>query len=205
MGLEDPAITVALPEVVALDQLTWQAVEDGVVDLPYRRVHGGMWLRLLRTLLDELNVVGKNLGQYRRVVAPIWRAQGLEFRQGFRFHWQPFEEMTSERQVSLLHLAAVAVDLLRNKRIKAAGVHAQLFQRLPISGSDLPSVAQIPSIAEVARKVVAVAQKDPAQAIALYHFLLSVKRTHEHKDKIDRLFLDIGIPLPKEGTPQWIT
>jgi hypothetical protein len=223
---EDHALAVAPPEIVALDRLTWQAVENGVADLPHRQVHGGVWLRLLRALLDELSVAAKILGSYRRMVDPIWQVQGLGFRQGFSSRWQPFEEMTAERQASLLHLAAIAVGMLRDGRIEAAGAHARLFQPLPFSDRDLPSTAplrplitpqpspvwpswpagrQLSSIVEATRKAIAAAQEDPVQAAVLYRFLLSVRRTPGHKANIDRTFLDLGIPIPEEAAPPAVT
>ncbi|MCT1464718.1 hypothetical protein [Corynebacterium sanguinis] len=40
--------------VSVMDERTWQALTIGYVDLPRRRVHAGIWFRLLRTIIDEL-------------------------------------------------------------------------------------------------------------------------------------------------------
>ena len=50
----DPEPPPPVPEpVIAMDRLTWEGVTAGRVTLPGRAVHIGVWLRLLRTLLDE--------------------------------------------------------------------------------------------------------------------------------------------------------
>ena len=41
--------------IATMDRRTWQALTTGYVELPRRRIHAGLWFRLLRTLLDELN------------------------------------------------------------------------------------------------------------------------------------------------------
>src|SRR5437868_10754723 len=42
--------------VLALDRLTHQGLATAQVTLPRRPVHVGVWLRLLRTLLDEVSI-----------------------------------------------------------------------------------------------------------------------------------------------------
>jgi hypothetical protein len=38
-----------------MDRRTGEALTTGIVTLPRRPVHAGLWFRLLRTLLDEVN------------------------------------------------------------------------------------------------------------------------------------------------------
>jgi hypothetical protein len=51
----DAAPRTASDAIAAMDRRTWQALTTGHVELPRRRIHAGLWFRLLRTLLDELN------------------------------------------------------------------------------------------------------------------------------------------------------
>ncbi len=51
----DIAPRKASDPIAAMDRRTWQALTTGYVELPRRRVHGGIWFRLLRGILDELN------------------------------------------------------------------------------------------------------------------------------------------------------
>ncbi len=53
--IADAAPRPADDAIACMDRRTWQALTTGFVELPRRRVHAGLWFRLLRTLLDELN------------------------------------------------------------------------------------------------------------------------------------------------------
>ena len=48
----------ASPPVLSMDRRTEQALSAGSVDLPGRAVHAGVWLRVLRTLIDEVTTAG---------------------------------------------------------------------------------------------------------------------------------------------------
>lgn len=84
-GSEHPALSYrrmpARPvptELLALDRLTLAAVTTGMVDLPSgNRIDAGVWLRTLRTLVDEMIRPSGLLrrGAYARVVG-LWRAAG---------------------------------------------------------------------------------------------------------------------------------
>ncbi|MEU4088748.1 hypothetical protein [Streptomyces aureus] len=63
--------------VQAMDRLTHQGLATGRVDLPRRPVHLGLWLRLLRTLLDELNTpVSLLRAAGARTLRRVWAAAG---------------------------------------------------------------------------------------------------------------------------------
>lgn len=50
--------SAGLDDLYAMDNITLQAVTQGIVELPSgRRLHGGVWLRILRTLIEELKLV----------------------------------------------------------------------------------------------------------------------------------------------------
>ncbi|TMR31737.1 hypothetical protein [Nonomuraea zeae] len=56
-ALRQPAPDRAAPEhILVMDRLTFQGLTSGTVSLPCRPVHVGVWLRLLRTLLDEASL-----------------------------------------------------------------------------------------------------------------------------------------------------
>jgi hypothetical protein len=63
----------------ALDRLTWEGLTTGTVTLPRRTVHVGVWLRMLRTLLDEVSISTSRARQ-RSVTAlgKIWDAAGSQ-------------------------------------------------------------------------------------------------------------------------------
>ena len=66
----DTAPRTASDAIAAMDRRTWQALTTGHVELPRRRIHAGLWFRLLRTLLDELNTPLSHVRNLRGVSPP---------------------------------------------------------------------------------------------------------------------------------------
>ena len=44
-----------------MDRLTFEGLTTGIVTLPGRLVHVGLWLRVLRTLLDEVSMAASRV------------------------------------------------------------------------------------------------------------------------------------------------
>jgi len=118
--MEDPACSYewaparrATPEMIALDRMTLDAVTTGTVALPSGdRVHAGVWLRGLRTLVDEMF---RSSGLLRRgayaSVTRIWRACGREFHEGLG-RTRIFEQMSPEGRELALTVTSRAVQAL---------------------------------------------------------------------------------------------
>lgn len=110
-----------------MDQRTWSALTMGKVELPFRTIHGGVWLRLLRTLLDELHIpilYGNPL--YENMVN-IWdSALGLVPRCG-RIRWQLYEMLPSDIQQFTLMVAATAIEQIESRVITPPGREVYLF------------------------------------------------------------------------------
>ena len=56
--------------IAAMDQRTWQALTTGHLELPRRRIHAGLWFRLLRALLDEFEHTAFGVRNLRGVSPP---------------------------------------------------------------------------------------------------------------------------------------
>ncbi|AOT03649.1 TniQ family protein [Arthrobacter sp. U41] len=97
--------------VTLMDRRTWQAITTGSVDLPRRRVHAGIWFRLLRTLLDELSTAQGRYGRQLAEVRLVWEYCGHPFRAGMHA-WRPFENLHWEKQKQLLEAAAAGEKLI---------------------------------------------------------------------------------------------
>jgi hypothetical protein len=83
-----PFTTVAEP-VATLDRYTHQALMTGLVDLPGRTVHAGVWFRLLRSLLNELTLSSSMLNRHdKATVEQVWQTAGLRERAGLAV-WTP--------------------------------------------------------------------------------------------------------------------
>ena len=120
-------------------------MEKGSVSLPLREVHGGVWLRLLRALIDELSLPAYLVRRYRPNIVEVWKRLGRKVRQGLPQSRVAFELMTPEHQIVVMRAAAAAVQLMREKRLKKSGDQAFLFQPLPIDPEDLLSSPPINS------------------------------------------------------------
>lgn len=128
---ERPLPRPAPPAVVTLDRYTDQALDNGAVSLPGRVVHGGMWFRLLRTLVDELCSPLDDAGT---VVREIWASRGGR---SPRLLYRPFESLRWPDQAELLTVAADTITCLDAGEITPQGDHGHLFIPEPV-GPDLP-------------------------------------------------------------------
>lgn len=123
-----------VPAVAALDQLTHQALTTGAVTLPgrpERPVHVGVWLRLLRTLLDEVSTSTSRLTAASTTnLEKIWDTVGSPIRAGLKV-WRPYEWLDAPRQEAMLTAAATALDLIRTGRVTARGSLGPLLTAPP--------------------------------------------------------------------------
>ena len=116
----------ASERLLALDAITLQALTSGHAKLPHTALPTGLWLRLLRTILDELNTTAATAGDGSHVLKAVWRSVTLPVRLGARVA-QPFEDMDFPRQVNFMNAAAEAIDLVSSHRLDAQGREAHLL------------------------------------------------------------------------------
>lgn len=115
----------------AMDRRTWQALTMGCVDLPRRTVHAGIWFRLLRTLLNELNTPVSWCGDYGLLIRRVWHQCQLPLRAG-RAQWRPFEVLNVEAQLQMLEAAATAIEMIESRSLLSpGGESAELFRPEP--------------------------------------------------------------------------
>jgi hypothetical protein len=109
------------PAVAAMDRLTWEGITTGTVTLPGRPVHVGVWLRLLRTLLDEVSIrEGRLNRQSAASMARIWEATGRPPRGGLTV-WRPYERLDRDLQQAMTEAAATALLLAASGEITPRG------------------------------------------------------------------------------------
>ena len=118
--------------ISAMDRRTWQALTAGYVELPRRRVHAGLWFRLLRTLLDELNTPISLWGSYGGIIRYVWERCGQPLRAGQR-RWHPYEILAYPVQLQMLEAAATAIQLIESETLRPCGEFAGLFLPEPQS------------------------------------------------------------------------
>lgn len=109
----------APPGLAALDRITLEAVTAGRAGLPGGGyAEGGVWLRALRGLLDEVARPARLFGRNaRNDMAAAWEHAGRRFacRQGL--YGIPFEWLEPERRTLLLAVAGAAVRELAGRQV----------------------------------------------------------------------------------------
>jgi hypothetical protein len=112
--------------IVSVDRRTWQALTAGYVDLPRRRIHAGLWFRLLRTMLDELNTPISLCGSHGSTIRYVWERCGHPIRAG-QFLWRPYEILPTQAQLQMLEAAATAIHLIESETLRTSGEFAEVF------------------------------------------------------------------------------
>lgn len=199
----DPVPPTAPSEaVLAMDRYTVQGLRTGWVQLPQRRVHAAVWLRLLRTVINE---VGSPLRYWTSRVPDlrhIWETAGHRVRAG-QSMWKPYETSTWPVQAQTLEATAVAISLLHSGTVTGRGTSATLFTPEPLLlDYDSSPPPRIPpprgswaSVVEAIDAVVAEAKRDPAGAQQLYNFLLTGCKTSKAAVGVLDNFVELGIPI----------
>ncbi len=193
LGEQELPVTAVAEPVVTLDRYTHQALTTGLVDLPGRTVHAGVWFRLLRSLLNELTLPASILNQRNKdTLNEVWRAAGLPARAGLAV-WRPYEHLPWATQQHLLHAAAIALQLVAEGRIRARGIHGPALAPLgyqPVHEGDRPP----PDFNALAEAAINQARTDRAAAHQLLQLLTFACRTLDRFEEQRAYLCDIGIP-----------
>jgi hypothetical protein len=196
--------------LTALDRLTWEGLTTGAVTLPRRHVHVGVWLRMLRTLLDEVSI-SDSRARRRSVAAlrQIWDGAGSPPRAGLKV-WRPYEALGAPRQEAMLEAAACALDLIQAGKITAHGTLGHLLTPEPdrdVYEGDRPSPAQeaCAVVRETLRRSWEQARQeaedwfrsartDPGVARQILGVLTHYSKTQEAFDRERCFMISCGIP-----------
>jgi len=192
-----PANEVVEPGAT-LDRYTHQALMTGLVDLPGRTVHAGVWFRLLRSLLNELTLPTSIMNRGNKAtIDAVWQTAGLPERAGLAM-WRPYDHLPWITQENLLRAAATALQLAAEGRIRALGIHSPALTPRPynpVHEGDRPP----PDLAAMAVEVINQARTDSAAARQLLHLLTYGCRTIARFEQ-ERAFL-YGQGIPSDFLP----
>lgn len=190
-----------------MDQRTWSALTTGQVVLSRRTIHGGVWLRLLRTLLDELHIPVTSSNQlYAKNIIDIWASLGLNPRGG-QARWYPYEALLPKIQQQTLIAAATAIARIENRSITPPGKQVFLFLPEVVDNEDWPSYPQKARNASMVQpeslwqkafdslnELIEIARNDPVEAKNFRNMMLFGRVDFESIQKIDNLLKDVGVP-----------
>lgn len=196
---EKPSPTPVNPHIAALDRLTHEGLTTGQVTLPLRPVHVGVWFRLLRTLLDEVNSPLSQLGvRSRNALLQIWHVTGWPIRAGLTA-WRPYERLDWPRQEAMLEAAATALHLIGNGTLIARGSLGPILA--PEPDPRTPDGDQLNDIADHWKRfrdqlgaAIDVARTDPKCAKQLFSMLTCASRSAASFERARQTLLYAGIP-----------
>ncbi|MCB8748983.1 TniQ family protein [Rhodoferax sp. U2-2l] len=199
--------------IVAMDRRTWQALTTGYVELPRRRVHAGLWFRLLRTLLDELNTPLSTCGTYAGYLRHVWEDCGHPMRAGQSL-WRPYETLDPAVRLQMLEAAATAINLTESRGISPPGEHAKLFWSEPHTGftNGLPAKERKPEpvnhwqeALKAINEAIADARHNPETARSLFALASYGQSDRESLEQLRATFAKEQIPLEflSQNIPEW--
>jgi hypothetical protein len=192
----------ATEAVQKMDRRTWEAFSTGAVELPRRRIHAGLWFRLLRTLLDELSVTPWDYGvRQARAIKEIWARCGHPMRGGLN-RWKVFEHAGWTVQARLLEGAATALDLIETGAIEGKGEQAALFLAEP--PSEVPSghfwergsaSGPLERVFVGIQQFIALAKRDPEAARCVFRWRVGGKEGRPIERECKAMMVEVGIPV----------
>ncbi|MDQ0029045.1 hypothetical protein [Arthrobacter bambusae] len=181
-----------------MDRLTHAALRTGVVTLPRRAVHAGVWFRLLRTLIDEISIPPSKLTRRaQRAVVRIWDAAGHRPRAGVSVAWRTYESLPWPRQQAALEAAAAALHLIETREITTEGSLASLLTiepHKPVPDGRKPETVRAAELVHALEDALAAARADPLEA----HRLLALLAPNPGSKRFGSVREDLimlGIPV----------
>ncbi|MBA90011.1 MAG: hypothetical protein CMJ43_04935 [Phyllobacteriaceae bacterium] len=203
---EYPAPKEADEILVVLDGLTLQAVTKGRVRLPGGRiVHGGLWLRVLRGVIDEICRPRRMKDPARSPVEAAWEVAGLPYRHALG-RWGIFEKLGRLERANVLKVAALVMQPLIR-----AGLQPLKMSTRPLE-ADASRAASAPVLAldfelmpiEI-ENITMLARENDDVAIDLRRMLNHQPRSARFVAQTDETLESLGIPvlapLLVAGTP----
>lgn len=203
-GGEDDVPERAVEAVTVMDRRTHDGVTTGVVTLPRRSVHVGVWFRILRRVLHEVTTPVSYLRTIaaQQTLSFIWETAGRPRRAG-QGRWAPFEAMDWKRQSVMLEGAAVAMHLAETGAITARGTLGHLL--LPEPDEPVGSSPVRPDPWEVFfsdyRAILDAAISDRAASIELLRLLTGRCRTRGGYERARSDLIKCG--LRAQYLPAW--
>ena len=194
---------MATKAIAAMDRRTWQALTTGNVELPRRRIHAGLWFRLLRTLLDELNTPLSQCGACSESIGSVWERCGHPLRAGQSL-WRSYEVLDSAVQLQMLEAAATTISLIESRELIPRGEQADLFlpepereftTRWPADQQEKKPINHWQEAMQALNEAIVEARRDPKAARSMFALLSYGRRDFESLERLRAIFAEVRIPL----------
>lgn len=194
---------MATNAIAAMDRRTWQALTTGYVELPRRRIHAGLWFRLLRTLLEELNTPLSQCGSSGESIRSVWERCGHPLRAG-QSMWRSYEVLDSAVQLQMLEAAATAIHLIESRELAPRGEQAELFLQepqiefttgLPADMQQKKLINHWQKAMQAINEAIVAARRDPDTARSLFALASYGRRDPASLEHLRAMFSEMRIPL----------
>lgn len=194
---------MATNAIAAMDRRTWQALTTGYVELPRRRIHAGLWFRLLRTLLEELNTPLSQCGSSGESIRSVWERCGHPLRAG-QSMWRSYEVLDSAVQLQMLEAAATAIHLIESRELAPRGEQAELFLQepqiefttgLPADMQQKKLINHWQKAMQAINEAIVAARRDPETARSLFALASYGRRDPASLEHLRAMFSEMRIPL----------
>ncbi|MBS7707955.1 TniQ family protein [Chelatococcus asaccharovorans] len=188
-----PVSREAAAELAALDGLTLQAVTKGRVQLPGGRiVHGGLWLRVLRGVIDEICRPRRMKDAARPIIEASWAAVGLPYRHALG-RWGIYEKLGRLERANVLKVVAVAIQpLIRAGLEPIKALTRSLPVEAPCSAAFSRNFGIMPLQIE---NITVLARENRDVAIDLRRMLNHLPRSARFVAQTDETLESLGIPV----------
>lgn len=197
------------PEILSrMDAITLKAVTLGVTKIPAGNMHGGVWLRMLRAILEELSLPLLFLPiQARRLMESFWKKLDLPFRHNLS-RWRPFEECKQESQYILMHLASLIFEDACDRQSSLPNSLVNSFSPIPIFEKDLVSFyasskgfpkldkskdAPWGNINMLMDRIIEGMRRDPEEVKRFRRMIYSLNGSEETRRRVDDSLRNLGI------------
>ncbi|WP_133676387.1 TniQ family protein [Aquamicrobium defluvii] len=193
---EYPVSRETATELAAIDELTLQAVTKGRVQLPDGRiVHGGLWLRVLRGVIDEICRPRCMKDVARPIIEAAWEAAGLPYRHALG-RWGIYEKLGRLERANVLKVAALAIRPL----IRAGFQHLKASTR-PLAAEASRAVSSAVLVRDFQlmpieiENITMLARENDDVAIDLRRMLNHQPRSARFVAQTDETLKSLGIPV----------
>ena len=198
----------ALSSLCDIDHITLQAVTKGIVEVPSGSLHGGVWIRILRTLVEELNSLGTTIGKKAQdLMTPFWQELNLLRRQRCG-KYSLFEKCDDDVQLTLMSVAALVFQSIFANKANFFSPSVDLLTPVLTQEKDLESVYQktvdynLPrcsySLDNLSKQVdilIASMRSNPAEVRSFRNIMRGFDISGKRLPQIDQCLRELGISI----------
>lgn len=193
----------SIDTVYMIDEITMQAVTKGFVKIQAGCLHGGVWLRLLRSLVEELSLQQQNFSHgVLNSIRPLWKMIGLFCREGF-YRYKVFEECNIDQQLTLMLVVSKAIQAIFSNQITFVTSGIKLLTPGFIATKDLPSIytgyitepSPPKTIGQLMEDVITSMRSDTKVVVEFRNIIRAFDKSGKSLVNVDKSLRNLGIEV----------